>query len=156
AALAREAFELLSGHLDDLKPDVRKRAEALLGAAPRFDERNVPAELPAVEVAKTRCHGDYHLGQVLVTDDDYGIIDFECGPARPLEERRRKQLALRDVAGMLRSFHYVACTVAASMATHRDARKIERITAGWYSWMSVVFLAAYRRAAAGGVFLPAS
>ncbi|HTM52488.1 MAG TPA: putative maltokinase [Pirellulales bacterium] len=156
AALLREAFELLGRHLDDFKPDVRKRPEALLSAAPHFEERNASTEPPEVEVAKTRCHGDYHLGQVLVTDDDYVIIDFEGEPARPLEERRQKQLALRDVAGMLRSFHYVGCTVAASMADHRDARNIERITAGWYFWMSAVFVSAYRRAAAGGVFLPAT
>jgi maltose alpha-D-glucosyltransferase/alpha-amylase len=156
AALTREAFQLLGRHLDDLKPEVRKRAEALLGAAPELERRYTSNEQPDVKVAKTRCHGDYHLGQVLVTNDDYVIIDFEGEPARPLEERRQKQLALRDVAGMLRSFHYVGCTVASLMANHGDAQKSEQITAAWYFWMSVVFVAAYRRSAAGGVFLPAS
>jgi maltose alpha-D-glucosyltransferase/alpha-amylase len=88
-ALARSLLESRS----DLKDSVRKLASRV-GAA-----------------LKTRTHGDFHLGQVLVVQNDAYLIDFEGEPARTLDERRRKTNPLRDVAGLLRSFDYAAAAV---------------------------------------------
>ena len=108
---------------------------------------------------KTRHHGDYHLGQVLVTGGDAVIIDFEGEPLRPLAERRAKNAALRDVAGMLRSFSYAAA--AAHRALPQDLPAAERHAVQqnlrrWEEEASEVFLDAYFAAARGGSFFPGS
>jgi maltose alpha-D-glucosyltransferase/alpha-amylase len=81
-------------------------------------------------LVKTRYHGDYHLGQVLWTGDDFVILDFEGEPARPLEQRRAKQPPLKDVAGMLRSFDYAAATAA------QGAADGDPIPPDWPAWLA--------------------
>ncbi|HEY4291931.1 maltose alpha-D-glucosyltransferase [Luteibacter sp.] len=82
--------------------------EALRGLAGALDERIGKLASAGQAALTTRTHGDFHLGQVLVVQDDAYIIDFEGEPARPLEERRGKTSPLRDVAGFLRSLDYAA------------------------------------------------
>jgi trehalose synthase-fused probable maltokinase len=101
-----------------------------------------------------RHHGDYHLGQVLRTQDgDFQIIDFEGEPARPLAERRERSSALRDVAGMLRSFAYAAATLAAEQRSSGDV--VERRAAEWERGARDAFLDGYQ---GGGncAFLPST
>jgi maltose alpha-D-glucosyltransferase/alpha-amylase len=96
-----------------------------------------PPKQPAL---KTRHHGDYHLGQVLLANNDFVIIDFEGEPSRPLAEGRRKHTALRDVAGMLRSFSY-----AKGAALLRAAKQGAALDA-WEAEVRRAFLAAYAQA----------
>ena len=102
-----------------------------------------------------RVHGDYHLGQVLLTvDGDVSILDFEGEPSRPIEDRRRRYPALKDVAGMTRSLDYARATVARMPSPSVGAR--EDVDA-WFARVRSDFLAAYRAAMrpAEGRLLPA-
>jgi maltose alpha-D-glucosyltransferase/alpha-amylase len=95
--------------------------------------------------AKIRTHGDYHLGQVLFTGKDFKIIDFEGEPARPLSERRLKRLPLRDVAGMIRSFHYAAYGTLyfhPALREH-DIQQLQPWAELWYNCISCVFVRSY-------------
>jgi len=110
---------------------------------------------------RIRTHGDYHLGQVLRAGADFVIIDFEGEPARPLSERRIKRSALRDVAGMLRSFHYAPYAVVhgqsgGSVIRDEDAPKLESGARFWQRWASAAFLRAYLDRSAGAAHLPSS
>jgi maltose alpha-D-glucosyltransferase / alpha-amylase len=110
-----------------------------------------------IEAQRIRVHGDYHLGQVLYTGKDFVIIDFEGEPARPLSERRIKRTPLRDVAGMLRSFHYAAYTALfgpGAATPQENPSFLEAWILFWYQWVTSAFLRSYVDAAAQGSFLP--
>ncbi len=99
----------LAATIEKLPEPVRPAARDVLDNAAQFKDGLMALQALGTEpVTKIRIHGDYHLGQVLKSGDDFFILDFEGEPARPLEERRAKQCALKDVAGMLRSFAYAA------------------------------------------------
>ena len=116
------------------------------------------ADLDAVGVTanKIRCHGDYHLGQVLWVENDYVILDFEGEPARSVAERRSKDSPLRDVAGLLRSWNYAAYVGLFHFTQDRpdDLNTLEPWAVNWAHWVSARFLAGYLETAAGASFLP--
>ncbi len=95
---------------------------------------------------KIRCHGDFHLGQVLVTGNDFVIIDFEGEPARSFEERRAKTSPLRDVAGMLRSFNYARWSALRRVAQNADELlRLEPVVREWELATREAFLGAYAK-----------
>ena len=96
----------------------------------------------------TRCHGDFHLGQVLIAGDDVVIIDFEGEPGRTLAQRRAKQSPWRDVAGLLRSLSYARYS-ALRLAPPADAATVAQRQARLKDWETrarQAFLASYRAA----------
>lgn len=93
---------------------------------------------------RIRCHNNYHLRQVLCADDDFIIIDFEGEPQRPLFERRLKRSPLRDIASMLRSFHYAAHMACAEWSHHGEPLETGiQWVRFWQYWVSLAYLHAY-------------
>jgi maltose alpha-D-glucosyltransferase/alpha-amylase len=154
---AEGALTTLRATVDRLSDEVAAAARQLLDGGPALldDPREVPG--PGANGRKIRCHGDYHLGQVLWADDDFIILDFEGEPTRSVEERNAKRSPLKDVAGMLRSFDYAAYAGLFAFTRDRPAEfaRLEPWAELWRDWVSWAFLRAYRGAAARGAFLPA-
>ncbi|MDJ1174529.1 maltose alpha-D-glucosyltransferase [Roseofilum sp. BLCC_M114] len=112
-----------------------------------------------ITALRTRCHGDYHLEQVLYTGKEFVITNFEGETNRPLSERRMKRSPLRDVAGMLQSFHYAASValqqeVDNGMIDPENLAEMEQWADFWCSWVNLVFVKAYLQTASQGNFLP--
>ncbi|MGH7506398.1 MAG: maltose alpha-D-glucosyltransferase [Longimicrobiales bacterium] len=156
--LAGRVLQQLATRIDTLPLGARDDANELLalegdmlGRYRRIIERKVDG-------LRIRCHGDYHLGQLLFTGKDFVITDFEGEPVRPLSERRLKRSPLRDVAGMLRSFHY-----AAFAGLFRDAAtsalpahlEMETWVQLWYRTVAATYLRHYLEVAREANFLPA-
>jgi maltose alpha-D-glucosyltransferase/alpha-amylase len=120
---ARASLQALRG--SDIAPALTAAIDRLLQQWTEID-RLVETLLPERPTAlRTRCHGDLHLGQVLLAEQDFFIVDFEGEPMRPLAERRAKQIPLRDLAGLLRSIDY-AGDAAAKAYHQRHAENTDR------------------------------
>ena len=94
---------------------------------------------------RTRIHGDYHLGQVLATEDDLVIIDFEGEPESTITQRKIKHSPLKDVAGMIRSYHYaVSAKLFNSAETSTiDPIVLQRAADRWYKLIKDTYLEEY-------------
>jgi maltose alpha-D-glucosyltransferase/alpha-amylase len=111
-----------------------------------------------IAASKQRIHGDYHLGQVLRSRNDYVIIDFEGEPARPLTERRAKASPVKDVAGMIRSFSYAAYAGLFNHAARRtaDFERLVSCARVWERRTASAFLESYVETARVSSFLPSA
>ncbi len=152
----RNAFAVLRKARGAFEPGLAARADELLGRRSECFARIDAATNGEIDAAVTRLHGDYHLGQVLIVENDIFIIDFEGEPARALDERRRKSSPLRDVAGMLRSFDYAAAIALMQQADQHagSAIGLDALIRAWRAAVRAVFLKAYRAGAAGSPGLP--
>jgi maltose alpha-D-glucosyltransferase/alpha-amylase len=155
--LADQSLTLLSKRLKGLAEPLRGSAEKVVKLETAIFERFRQISEAKITAMRIRCHGDYHLGQVLFTGKDFVIIDFEGEPARPMTERRIKRSPLRDVAGMLRSFDYaVVSKIKSAQVRPEDLAQLQPWARFWNRWVSVNFLKGYFEAARQSAFLPKS
>ena len=154
-ALLTRTFGALRQKLPELAERAQRDAQRLLSLEEKIHRRFALLKDLPVTAMRCRIHGDYHLGQLLFTGDDFMIIDFEGEPARPLSERRTKRLPLQDVAGMLRSFHYAA--YAPILGEGGSGAEVDRLNVWsryWYKWVSATFLRTYLEVSGGAPYLP--
>lgn len=144
-SLTKRVFGMLKKQGHRLSNDLKQQGREVLSHEQEILERFQELLREKLAATKTRIHGDFHLGQVLFTGNDFVIIDFEGEPARPLSERRLKRSPLRDVAGMIRSFHYAAYAALFKQVLHNpdDVHRLEAWAELWYQCAAGAFLKSY-------------
>jgi trehalose synthase-fused probable maltokinase len=153
-------FELLRHKQAVLTDAAAEAAGKLLRIEDQVTARFTTLKESSIDAVRIRYHGDFHLGQVLYTGRDFMIIDFEGEPARPLADRRAKTLAMRDVAGMIRSFQYAGYAALFGQVSGLPAQgevrnAVESWAAYWTAWVSAAFLRVYFDEAGSRPFVPA-
>jgi maltose alpha-D-glucosyltransferase/alpha-amylase len=157
--MTNRAFTQLRGKRRQASETLLALMDETLALEPRILETFQSITDARFSGMRIRVHGDYHLGQVLYTGGDFTIIDFEGEPGRILSERRIKRSPLRDVAGMLRSFHYAAYAAlpgfgVQTIAREEDVPVLEPWAQLWQSWTAIAFVNGYMNAIGSTGILP--
>ena len=143
--LLERRYALLVDNYTKLDPQAQRLAWVFMEAKEMIENFIADFRTRPLESLRIRIHGDYHLGQVLATSNDFVMIDFEGEPESTITERKIKHSPLKDVAGMIRSYHYaVSAKLFNSSETEGlDARHLERVSDRWFSLIRSTFLDAY-------------
>jgi trehalose synthase-fused probable maltokinase len=138
-------YNLLIENYAKLDPPTQRLAWIFMEARELIDDFAAEILTKPLESKRIRIHGDYHLGQVLSQNGDYIIIDFEGEPEATITERKIKHSPLKDVAGMIRSYHYAvsAKLFNADETKTIDSEKLLTVTDRWYKLMRDTYLDAY-------------
>lgn len=156
----RTSLGLLRRRRSRLRPEDADRVDRAVELESEILERLKEITAEKIHCERIRIHGDYHLGQVLFTGNDFYIIDFEGEPQRPLSQRRLKRLALRDVAGMIRSYHYAIVMALHQVAEAGIGDDAYEVLGEWanaiHVWLSAAFLRGYLATVDGSAVIPSN
>jgi maltose alpha-D-glucosyltransferase/alpha-amylase len=157
--LVLRTLQQLGTKLDSLAEETLSSAHRLLESEKTIISALKRLYQGPLDAVRIRIHGNLHLGQVLHTGKDFLFIDFEGEPHKPFGERRIKRSPLRDVAGMLRSFHHASHAAVVTEINKRDvlreqARQLEDWSLFWRDWIATVYFQAYRARLAGTALIP--
>jgi maltose alpha-D-glucosyltransferase/alpha-amylase len=143
--LVKDRFKLLEQSMSRLNQETQELARKVLAMEDQVLECFSQIYQIRIHAVKTRIHGDFHLGQVLFTGKDFIIIDFEGEPGFSFSERRLKKNPLKDVAGMMRSFHYAAFGKILLNENYRekDLEFLEQWGEQWQHYISRFYFGAY-------------
>lgn len=146
-------FVLTENQLEKMSPRARAFAESFLTRKAEIKNRILDFEEDNLNSTRIRIHGDYHLGQVLLSNGDFVILDFEGEPESTIRDRKVKQSPLKDVAGIIRSFHYaVFATIFNANDFSSEEADLVEFGGRYYRAIVAVFLHTYiRTAMAGGL-----
>jgi maltose alpha-D-glucosyltransferase/alpha-amylase len=146
----KSSIKKLNDEQRDLIDDIIKNEGLLLSTIKHTLEKK------KIHTSKIRVHGDYHLGQVLFTGKDFIIIDFEGEPTRTLTARKMKHCPFKDVAGMLRSFHYAIYMgqLENKSKIPESADLLQPWLEAWYGTVQAVFVNSYLNTAGDASFIP--
>ncbi|MDD5760437.1 MAG: hypothetical protein PHI06_15335, partial [Desulfobulbaceae bacterium] len=154
---ASQTLADLSAALRDLPTDLQEIVNQVLAGGNQLINRFHDLSGMKGRATRIRCHGDYHLGQVIRRGVDWILLDFEGEPLRTMTERQEKHSPMKDVAGMLRSIAYAAMNTLLYQqhSTCEDVQLSIRLLA-WEEWARAAFLHGYLDCAVGSSFLPAN
>ncbi len=153
---SKRIFVLLRKKAKNIPDDQKELANEILNLEKAITGRYKGLLQKNIQAMKIRIHGNYHLQQVLYTGNDFVIIDFEGDPLRALGERRLKRSPLRDIAEMIRSFHYAVHAVLLQYASMRseDNPVLAPWMDLWYRHVAGTFLRSYLETVSGTPLVP--
>lgn len=144
--LLYNVIEEIENKIDSFAEPMKLRCKKLLSQCDKIDNYIYQILKTPLTGYQIRCHGDLHLGQILYTGNDFVIIDFEGEPMKPISTRQIKRMPFKDIAGLIRSFHYISELVLLEnkvILRKQDKEKLQLSSHFWCRWVSASFLQSY-------------